>query len=338
MKQSSIVKASVSTQSDNRASHTQDFAIRLLQQMVVPTFVLDSEHRVMIWNRACEQLSGVPAEQVMGTRDHWRAFYAAPRPCLADLVLSGESDSADELYQVYEAPSGQGEARSAENWCVMPNLGTSLYLAMDASPVFDEQGRLIAVIETLRDMTVQKKAEAALEQLAAMDGLTGIANRRHFDEMMEREWRHAIRSREPLALLMCDVDYFKSYNDTYGHQSGDDCLKAIASAIKHSLLRPGDRVARYGGEEFAVILPQSDLASAEQVAQRILDAVRQLAIPHDGPKASGRVTISIGVASLLPERADRLPQLLEAADKALYAAKEAGRDCLQLAPIPAVSD
>lgn len=323
-------KTRVATQPIHRTRDIHDFAMRLLQQMVVPTFVLDSAHRVMIWNRACEQLSGLKAEQVMGTSDHWKAFYAAPRPCLADLVLSGETESAEALYQEYEPPSGMGTALSAENWCVMPNLGTSLYLAIDASPIFDEQGQLIAVIETLRDMTAQKKAEAALEQLAAMDGLTGIANRRNFDEMVEREWRNAIRSREPVGLLMCDVDYFKSYNDTYGHQSGDDCLKAIAGAIKNSLLRPGDTVSRYGGEEFAVILPQSDVESAEKVAQRILEAVRSLNIPHTG-STQRRVTISVGVASLSPCVGMQTSQLIEAADKALYAAKEAGRDQLQCA-------
>lgn len=138
----------------------------------------------------------------------------------------------------------------------MPKLGNQLYLAIDAGPIHDEDGALIAVVETLRDMTDQKRAEAALKTLASSDGLTGLANRRSFDQALALEWTRAQRTKTPLSLLLVDVDYFKLYNDLHGHQKGDDCLRALAAAMGANM-RPADVAARYGGEEFAVLMPDS---------------------------------------------------------------------------------
>ncbi|KAH2823840.1 hypothetical protein KXV85_001361, partial [Aspergillus fumigatus] len=180
------------------------YAVRLMQHLVVPTFVIDPKRRVVIWNKACERLTGVAAAEVIGTSKHWQAFYSSRRPCLADLVALDRPERLPEFYPEYAVRGHNGLGFSAENWCVMPMLGSQLYLAIDAGPIHDEDGRLIAVVETLRDMTEHKRAEMALKTLAAKDGLTGLANRRSFDQAIEIEWSRAERSGRPLALLFAD--------------------------------------------------------------------------------------------------------------------------------------
>ena len=168
-------------------------------------------------------------------------------------------------------------------------------------------------------------ANQELKRLSASDGLTGIANRRFFDEFISHEWRRARRSEKEIAILMCDVDHFKTYNDSYGHQAGDECLRQVASAIDKQLDRGTDIAARYGGEEFAVILPETSSGGALMVAEKIRHAVHRLNIPHAAAPL-GRITLSIGVAVGIPGINHPHEQLLEAADRALYRAKHEGRD------------
>jgi len=315
---------------DRAREEEHRFAVNLMQHLVVPTFVLDAACRVIIWNKACERLTGVPASEVLGTRDHWRAFYDAPRPCLADLVAQGRTAEIAALYTASDAAGGLVNDVHAANWCVMPRAGTELYLAIDAGPIFDEEGRLLAVVETLRDMTDHKRAQIALEHLATRDGLTGVSNRRSFDEKLGNEWRRERRDSLPLSLIMVDVDHFKRYNDAYGHPKGDECLRSIAGAMTEVVFRPGDMVARYGGEEFAIVLPTTDIEGAGAVARRIQQRLAALAIPHGGG-VQGRVTLSMGVASAVPGESGDRESLIAAADAALYRAKNAGRNRLVLA-------
>ncbi len=168
-------------------------------------------------------------------------------------------------------------------------------------------------------------ANQELKRLSASDGLTGIANRRYFDESITREWRRARRTLGSVALIMCDVDHFKLYNDTYGHQAGDDCLRHVARAICSVMERATDVVARYGGEEFVIVLPDTPAGGALVVAEKIRHAIHLLNIPHSA-SSFARVTVSIGIAAMTPE-AENLPQeLVEHADRALYRAKHSGRD------------
>ncbi len=302
------------------------FAVNLMQHLVVPTFVLDHEGRVLIWNKACERLTGIPASEVLGTKEHWRGFYDSPRPCLADLVVQNRVTEMAALYVSHDDANAQAFGVHAENWCVMPRLGSQLYLAIDAGPIYDDHGKLLAVVETLRDMSSHKRAQTELERMASHDGLTGVVNRRGFDDKLQQEWSRASREALPLALIMLDVDHFKRFNDSYGHQAGDECLKQIATTLTQALLRPFDVVARYGGEEFALILPSIDADGASKVAQRILDAVAALGIPHSGAEDGQHVTVSLGVAAATPHSGMSHEQLIQEADRALYHAKHTGRN------------
>ena len=303
------------------------YAVRLMQHLVVPTFVIDPKRRVVIWNKACERLTGVAASEVIGTNKHWQAFYETKRPCLADLVALDQPEQLPEFYSEYAARGDNGLGFSAENWCVMPKLGSQLYLAIDAGPIHDEAGNLIAVVETLRDLTDQKRAEMALKELATKDGLTGLSNRRSFDQMLMSEWARGQRTQKPLALLFVDVDHFKLFNDEHGHQTGDECLRAVASVVSRHAVRPLDLAGRYGGEEFALILPDMGCDEACAIAEEIRLAVMALRIAHGAHGAGDHVTLSVGVASHIPGEDDGGPdRLLGAADQALYTAKRLGRN------------
>jgi len=304
------------------------FAVNLMQFLVVPTFVLDAGGKVIIWNKACEKMTGAPASEMLGTQNHWRAFYDQERACLCDLILQGRMDEVGLLYAPHQAPSGYTLGVHMENWCTMPRLGMRLYLAIDAGPIFDADGRLIAVVETLRDMTVQKRVQDQLESMVVRDALTSIYNRRGFDEKLDAEFARALREGQYVAVLMLDVDHFKAFNDRHGHMAGDACLKAIAAVISRTLQRPCDLVARYGGEEFAVILAGTDLDGALIVAERIRAAMASAVVYETLGGESCRMTVSIGVAALMPSEKDVAQHLVAWADEALYEAKHGGRNCV----------
>ncbi|HLO87430.1 MAG TPA: diguanylate cyclase [Nostocaceae cyanobacterium] len=178
----------------------------------------------------------------------------------------------------------------------------------------------------LRDRYQLKSENSHLQQLAIYDGLTQIPNRRYFDQYLQQEWQHLARKKSPLSLILCDVDFFKKYNDTYGHQAGDVCLQKVAQALSQAVKRPTDLAARYGGEEFALILPDTNIKGAEQVAENVRAQILALAIPHVGSQVNQCVTLSLGIATIIPT-SDLLPTVvIKAADEALYKAKQSGRD------------
>ncbi|MPQ57530.1 diguanylate cyclase domain-containing protein [Duganella sp. FT27W] len=175
-------------------------------------------------------------------------------------------------------------------------------------------------------LTIKRQADA-MRELSLTDGLTGVANRRHFNDRLESEWRRCARANLPLSLIMIDIDHFKLYNDRYGHQAGDLCLQEVSAAMKRCAARPQDLLARYGGEEFILLLPQEGPEGAEAVAQRIQDEVRKLAVPHEASPTSPIVTVSMGLATAMPplERQDA-NALIRSADANLYQAKQGGRN------------
>ncbi|WP_298883766.1 diguanylate cyclase [uncultured Bradyrhizobium sp.] len=195
-----------------------------------------------------------------------------------------------------------------------------------------EDGTVDGVVAISRDITEQKQLETRLETLAIEDSLTGLANRRRFDERLKEEWARAYRDRSSLGLLMIDVDHFKAYNDEYGHPAGDACLRVVAKTIAAEVQRIGDLAARYGGEEFAMLLPNTDAAGCARVGERIRIAIRDAGLVHATNPAGQGVTVSVGGAACRPaaERTAGTSSLVEAADRALYAAKDAGRDRLMM--------
>jgi diguanylate cyclase (GGDEF)-like protein len=215
-------------------------------------------------------------------------------------------------------------------------LAASLVLVV----LLHENAKLYVQLHKLRDSDRAKAAE--LHRLSVVDPLTGIANRRAFEDALDQEWRRMARHQTALSLLMIDVDYFKRFNDSYGHVAGDQCLRAVAQVLAGRARRAGEMAARYGGEEFAVLLPHTEIAAAAKLARVICESVRECAIPHQGSEVASHVTVSIGVASIadIPTSAGALARdggpvaatvLIETADQALYRAKTGGRNRVAVA-------
>ena len=208
---------------------------------------------------------------------------------------------------------------------LLARIRSALRLKKEVDRRKERERKLVEITKELEE------ANERLKRLASLDGLTGVANRRSFDERIELEWIRAIRNAQPLALIMIDIDYFKPYNDRYGHQAGDDCLKKVASLITSTIHRAADLAVRYGGEEFAVLLPDTCVEDAWRVAEKIRSVVEAEQIEHSGVKKNNFVTISLGVASKIPVKMEKFGHLVEAADKALYRAKSEGRNRVETA-------
>ncbi len=233
----------------------------------------------------------------------------------------------------------QGRSGDQVEFRCLRKDGSQFWISASWRPIFDATGRSLGFRSSARDITANRQvredlvraraaAEAANRELAILsvtDSLTGLANRRRFDETLQAEWQRAARAARPLSLAMLDVDWFKHYNDHYGHQAGDECLRAIAGVLSAQAHRISDLAARYGGEEFAVIAPDTDVAGMLRLVESIHCALEALALPHDASPL-GRVTVSIGVAVLASVDAASPDALLRVADEALYRAKAQGRN------------
>jgi len=305
---------------------------QIVNGISVATFVINSDHTITHWNRACEVMTGLAADQVVGTRQQWCGFYPSERPVMADLILDNAiADDVDRLYHGKFRPSALIEgAYEAEDF--FPNFGDNgRWLFFTAAPIHDAQGKIVGAIETLQDVTERRQAEAALREsearfraLSITDGLTGLYNSRHFFERIDAEISRATRYGEPLCLLLMDVDNFKRFNDNYGHLEGDRVLAMLATSIRH-IQRVSDSAFRYGGEEFVVLLPNTNLADALVAAERLRWHFSEEPIPV----ASGAMlhgSISIGVAQLEP--GESAANFIRRADEACYQAKHAGKNCV----------
>lgn len=198
-----------------------------------------------------------------------------------------------------------------------------------------ENGEVDSLIGFMFDITERKDTEQKLiqlqkqlEELSFKDGLTGVFNRRMFDSVMEVEWANAKRNRQPLSLIMLDIDYFKQYNDYYGHIQGDECLKRVANVLACVATRSRDFFARYGGEEFILVLPETDEAAAFKIAERCRNVIFKSQIPHEKSLVSQLLTISIGISTITPTRNDEAIKFIATVDKQLYVAKEKGRNSI----------
>lgn len=191
--------------------------------------------------------------------------------------------------------------------------------------------KLKSEMDRRKEVTRQlEDANEELKLLSSLDGLTGIANRKHFDEILDKEWRRCLRYTKPLSLVFMDIDYFKNFNDKYGHLAGDDCLKQVTKSVNDLLKRPGDLIARYGGEEFAIVLPDTNSEDASKLAENTRNAIESLNIPHSDSQTSRFVTCSLGVATVFPKNYMSPTDLIDVSDKALYKAKHNGRNRVEI--------
>jgi diguanylate cyclase (GGDEF)-like protein len=287
--------------------------------------VVNNEGKVVSYNKGFSDVWRISTPDIPEGR-HEEAILAPDSALLPQIVLcvSDPEGFLQRVRELYENPD-------ANDQCEIP-LKDGRTLERYSTCLRSEGGQYLGRVWFFRDISERRQAEKklqdaynAVEALAATDALTGLANRRRFDDTLSSEWRRGLRDNTPLSLLMIDADLFKSYNDAYGHPRGDRCLKQVAEAAQNVAARAGDLVARFGGEEFAVILPNTDSNGALRLATEICDAMRARRLPHiDNP--FGVVTVSVGCATIMPAFGQHAVNLIELADEALYKAKHHGRN------------
>lgn len=282
----------------------------------IPTFVLDREHRVVFWNRACMELTGVSREEMTGSREIWKPFYPVERPVLANLILSQNLALLSRLYgekklRAYPLLPGAFEAED-----FFESLGgKDRYLHFMSAPIYEQGGELWGAIESIQDLSEHKALEARLSELATMDGLTGVYNRQYLEKKLEEEIAKARRYGDPLSMILLDIDQFKEVNDQFGHLVGDQVLKKTAEIIK-SCLRTTDIVARFGGDEFVVILPRTDPEQLAFVRERLIITLKNLSV-LDQSGQTRFLSVSLGDYSDSQE----YDQILRRADLNMYRRK-----------------
>lgn len=307
---------------------TSKISAMILEAFPVASFVIDTQHRVTHWNRACEILTKIPQQAVVGTTHQWQAFYASPRMVMADLILRHDGDQqADNLYHGKLRPSqvipGTYEAED-----FFPGLGDGgRWLHFTAAPLCNDQGTTIGAIETLQDITERRSADAALQQseqrykaLSRTDELTQLFNFRDFYEQLAHEIDRTIRYSRPLSLVIIDIDHFKEINDRYGHLEGDRVLRQLGELVR-GWKRISDIAFRYGGDEFAILMPEARQKQATEAARRLM---RNLAASAVGTKGPVCCTLSIGVGQYMP--GEKPIDFFQRTDAAAYQAKRRGRN------------
>jgi diguanylate cyclase (GGDEF)-like protein len=299
----------------------KEFAEQMLEHAVAPIFVIDARHKVLIWNRACEELTGIASREVKGTDGHWRAFYDSPRYCLADFVVDGDMGKLSSCYPQHQHSPVAGAGVRAEGWRTLAN-GRRRYLTFSAAPIRNSRSEVIASIQTLDDLTDRKEAETWMKHLAYFDALTGLPNRLLFLDRLDQAVAAAARCGREMALLYVDLDGFKMVNDTGGHNAGDLVLLEVGRRLKECV-RDCDTVARIGGDEFAAILSSVEgVEGARMASERMLGALTP-AFHVEGRNFS--VGASIGV-SLYPAHGRTADLLLQNADTAMYRVKAKGKN------------
>ncbi|MBD2040559.1 diguanylate cyclase domain-containing protein [Microcoleus sp. FACHB-672] len=286
--------------------------------------LVQANGRISACNASAERILGLSTRQIMGrnyTALRWRA------------IREDGSPFPMEYHPVTIALRTSVPQSNAIMGLHKPD-GRLIWISINCQPLLQAGETLPhAVVASFSDITARQRAEAALqkanrelERLATLDGLTQVANRRRFDQYLSQEWVRLGREMKPLSLILCDVDYFKNYNDTYGHQAGDDCLQQVARALNRTLQSSAHLLARYGGEEFAIILPNTNAETAFTLAEALRLAVQQLKIEHAKSSVSQYVSLSLGVAAIIPTQEFSPKTLISVADKALYLAKNQGRN------------
>lgn len=286
--------------------------------------ITDADGTILYVNKAFMEITGFSEKEVIGQNPrilksgiHKASFY---RHLWTSLITKGY---------------WQGEIWNKNK------LGVAYPEWINITAIRDDSGKIENYVAVFSDITELKKIEKelvevneSLSKLTNLDGLTGIANRRAFNEKLKYEWKRSRRSKSPLSLVMLDIDYFKRFNDTYGHQQGDECLKQVAMVLEATVTRTGDLVARYGGEEFVVILPDTDQNGGRKIAEELRRSIEALKIPNEKSSVVPYVTISVGVSTYYPTtRGLTHDKYVELTDNALYEAKKQGRNRVQVADI-----
>jgi diguanylate cyclase (GGDEF)-like protein len=235
------------------------------------------------------------------------------------IMVTGTSDKED-MQMAFSAGAMDFIKKPLDKVELIARVRSALRLKRET---YRRKAREMELLEVTRQL---KEANEILQNLSYLDGLTGIANRRHFDQVLLQESRRSQRENNPLTLIILDIDYFKNFNDTYGHLKGDDCLKTVASVLKKTVKRAGDFPARYGGEEFAVILPNTNDVGGATIAEELRASIELVNIPHIKSLCANHVTVSLGVATRFPEQDHTPEEMILAADRALYRSKNEGRN------------
>ncbi len=306
----------------------------LINKLAIPAFVIDRHHVITHWNQALAHLTGLGAEQMVGTSNQWMPFYSHPRPTLADLIIDhAHTEQLEQFYPAkYHASKLIQGAWEAEDF--FPEMGAQgEWLSFTAAPLLDQNQQIAGAIETLVSISARKQAEHKLREsekryrrLSVTDDLTQLYNARQLRREVEHQIKLCTRYDQPMALAMFDLDHFKEVNDTHGHLFGDEVLRGFGSIIRNNL-RESDTGFRYGGEEFILLMPFIDEQAAMQAAQRIHNAFVNTRFTTPGEQSLS-LTVSAGVTRLYPH--DDYDSLLQRADAALYEAKNSGRNQIVL--------
>jgi diguanylate cyclase (GGDEF)-like protein/PAS domain S-box-containing protein len=317
---------------------TSGIAGAVLDVVHAAVVVMDREGRIVLFNKACQELTGYTVSEVEN-RYPWDLFILPEETEEVKTVFSklAAGDFPNNHTNYWLTKSGDRRLVEWSNTALLDDHGAITYVIGTGIDI-TERSRAEKLIEThkieLENLVAERtyklhKANKKLERMAHKDGLTGIYNRRYCNDTLEREIRRVVRDAKPLSVMLCDVDFFKTYNDTFGHVAGDECLKDIAGIIARTFHRASDMVARYGGEEFIVVLPDISAEEAALLAENLLEAVWDRNIPNSSSSIADRVTISIGVATIRSDRLFEVASLIRAADQALYEAKNAGRNLVR---------
>jgi diguanylate cyclase (GGDEF)-like protein/PAS domain S-box-containing protein len=271
-------------------------------------WVISKDLKVLRINETFLKMLGKSSDEVLGKKCH-RIFpseVCRARQCLMPRLSNGEKRIECDIQK--ECPDG-----------------VTRFFLVTATPFCGPDGEVIGIVEAYKDISDRKRIEETLQRQAVLDGLTQIPNRRLFDDSLRKEWNRSRRDRTCLSLILGDVDFFKLYNDTYGHYLGDECLKKVAACVNGCITRSADLAARYGGEEFGIILPHTDLKGALHVAEKIRLRIAGLGIEHV-TSTFQVVTLSLGVATMVPSGDNSAEVLIERSDRSLYEAKKSGRN------------
>jgi len=307
-----------------------DLSARILQSISVPTFVIDKNHLVTHWNTALEKLTGIPASDIIGTKNHWQAFYRSERALMDDLlvdnadenVIAGHIDGkcrrSPHIEEAYEAEIFFPDMVNGGKWMIIT-----------AAPISDADGCIIGAVQTFQDITERKLAEDKVresekmhKELSITDSLTKLYNSRHFFRQLKQEVEIAERYNHPLSLILLDIDNFKNYNDTYGHMEGDKVLALLADVIRKNL-RSTDSGFRYGGEEFTVLMPQTDRENIFTAAERLRQSFADTPL-LPLPEIEVHMTVSIGAGQYLS--GETTDAFVKRVDAGMYQAKKSGKN------------